>query len=191
MNQTSSEWAGEEVVRGLRNRNPELLSRLIEQHQDRLFRYLIHLLGNRQTAEDLCQETWLRVLERGHQYKGDWKFETWLLTIARNLTIDLMRRKRAVSLDLLCNPEVGVGLQPVAQTTPPPDWMQENERWERLNRLLQRLPPACQEAFLLRAVEGLPLATIAERMKIPVATAKSRFYRSVAFLSERLQACDA
>src|SRR5947209_19990501 len=73
------------LVRGLRQRDPELLDRLIEQYQYRLFRYLVFLTGDRERAEDFFQETWVRVLERGYQYDVRFKFEAWLFTIARNL----------------------------------------------------------------------------------------------------------
>jgi len=56
------------------------------------------LTSNAALAEDLFQETWIRVLERGHQYDGKFKFEAWLFTIARNLVIDWQRQKKAVSL---------------------------------------------------------------------------------------------
>ena len=95
------------VARGLRQRDPDLLDSLIEQYQFRLFRYLLHLTANRQLAEDFFQETWVRVLERGHQYDGKWKFEAWLFTIARNLVIDWQRRKKPQSLDSLSAPEEG------------------------------------------------------------------------------------
>ena len=76
------------IARGLRRRDPDLLDRLIEQYQHRLLRYLVSLTTDRAIAEDLFQETWMRVLERGHQYDGRHEFSTWLYTIARNLTID-------------------------------------------------------------------------------------------------------
>ena len=87
------------IARGLRRRDPDLLDRLIEQYQHRLLRYLVYLSGNRDLAEDLFQETWIRVLERGHQYDGRHEFSTWLYAVARNLTIDYLRKKSPVSLD--------------------------------------------------------------------------------------------
>ena len=74
-----------QIATGLRRRDPEVLDALIEQYQHRLLRYLIHLTGNRATAEDLFQETWIRVLEKGHQYDGKSRFATWLMTIAHNV----------------------------------------------------------------------------------------------------------
>src|SRR5580698_5648756 len=92
-----------EIARGLRRRDPDLLDHLIEQYQHRLFRYLVHLTGRRELAEDLFQETWIRVLERGHQFNDKYAFSTWLFAVARNLAIDHMRRKQPASLDGLMN----------------------------------------------------------------------------------------
>src|SRR5580704_17604764 len=88
-----------QIARGLRRRDPDLLDALIEQYQHRLLRYLLHLTGNRATAEDLFQETWMRVLEKGHLYDGRSRFVTWMLTIAHNVAIDHLRRRNPASLD--------------------------------------------------------------------------------------------
>jgi RNA polymerase sigma-70 factor (ECF subfamily) len=81
----SKEEERESLALALRNRDPEVLGVLIGRFQYRLFRYLVYLTGNRENAEDLFQETWLRLLERGHHYDGRSKFDTWLFSIARNL----------------------------------------------------------------------------------------------------------
>src|ERR1700730_5702714 len=105
------------IARGLRRRDPDLLDRLIEQYQHRLFRYLVYLSGNRELAEDLFQETWIRVLERGHQYDGTHEFSTWLYAVARNLTIDYLRKKCPVSLEGLMDDEEHAPFEP-ADTRP-------------------------------------------------------------------------
>src|SRR5579862_9129118 len=90
------------IAEGLRRHDPELLDRLIVQYQHRLLRYLLFLTGNRDLAEDLFQETWMRVLVRGSQYNGAARFDTWLFTIARNLLIDLRRKRTMASLEEMC-----------------------------------------------------------------------------------------
>src|SRR3984885_6572615 len=85
------------IAHGLKRQNPELLDRLIELYQHRLLRYLLFLTGKREVAEDLFQETWMRVLLRGAQYNGKARFDTWLFTIARNLVIDLSRKRTMAS----------------------------------------------------------------------------------------------
>src|ERR1700709_2652382 len=87
------------IAHGLKRQDPELLDRLIELYQHRLLRYLLFLTGKRETAEDLFQETWMRVLLRGAQYNGKARFDTWLFTIARNLVIDLSRKRTMASID--------------------------------------------------------------------------------------------
>src|SRR5437660_3468614 len=87
------------IAHGLKRQNPELLDQLIELYQHRLLRYLLFLTGKREVAEDLFQETWMRVLLRGAQYNGKARFDTWLFTIARNLVIDLSRKRTMASLD--------------------------------------------------------------------------------------------
>ena len=95
--QTQSENAA--IAHGLKRQDPELLDHLIELYQHRLMRYLLFLTGKREVAEDLFQETWIRVLLRGTQYNGKARFDTWLFTIARNLVIDLSRKRTMASLD--------------------------------------------------------------------------------------------
>src|SRR5687768_4543318 len=102
MKQQSVEW-----IEGFQSGDPEVLDALIAMYQHRLFRYLLSLTGSRATSEDLFQETWLHVLERGHQYRSEWKFDVWLFSIARHLAIDLARRKTARSLDEMMDPDEG------------------------------------------------------------------------------------
>src|SRR5208283_2598183 len=89
------------VAEGLKRRKAGLLDELIVKYQHRLLRYLLFLTGNRETAEDLFQEVWMRVLVRGGQFDGRARFETWLFTIARNLVIDQRRKRTMNSLDEL------------------------------------------------------------------------------------------
>ena len=88
-----------QIATGLRRRDPDVLDALIEQYQHRLLRYLAHMTGNMATAEDLFQETWIRVLEKGQQYDGKSRFSAWLMTIAHNVAIDHLRKRNPPSLD--------------------------------------------------------------------------------------------
>src|SRR5208282_3629634 len=89
------------IAEGLKRQEVGLLDQLIVRYQHRLLRYLLFLTGNRETAEDLFQEVWMRVLVRGAQFNGRARFETWLFTIARNLVIDHRRKRVLNSLDEL------------------------------------------------------------------------------------------
>jgi RNA polymerase sigma-70 factor, ECF subfamily len=168
------------LVQGLRQRDPELLDRLIEQYQYRLFRYLLYITGSPERAEDFFQETWIRVLERGHQYNGKFKFEAWLFTIARNLVIDWQRQKKAVSLDSMTDPEEGKGFEIVDERAESPlTLFLQAESQGRVQASLERLPVAYREVLLLRFQEEMQLDEIARIQATPISTVKSRLYRGL------------
>jgi len=175
------------IARGLRRRDPDLLDRLIEQYQHRLFRYLVYLSGNRELAEDLFQETWIRVLERGHQYDGKHEFSTWLYAVARNLTIDYLRTKRPLSLDGLMEDEEHAPLE--AADTRPMAWevVQQHEQAERISAALVSIPAEYRETVVLRFQEGLALDEIATITGTKLGTVKSRLYRGLNMLVSQLK----
>jgi RNA polymerase sigma-70 factor (ECF subfamily) len=167
------------VAAGLRGGDPDVLDGLIERYQHRLFRYLLSITGHRATAEDLFQETWIRVLERGHQYRGQWKFESWLFGIARHLAIDLARRRKAGSLDQLMDPDEGRGFVPSDSGPSPFQQLLAGEESERIARGLAQIAPVFREVLLLRFQEELSLQEIADIIQTPLSTAKSRLYRGL------------
>ncbi len=179
------------IARGLRRRDPDLLDRLIEQYQHRLLRYLVYLSGNRELAEDLFQETWIRVLERGGQYDGKHEFSTWLFAVARNLTIDYLRKKAPVSLDGLMEDEDRAPVEPA--DTQPSAWeiVAQHEQAERIGVALVSLPAEYRETVVLRFQEGLALEEIATVTGARLGTVKSRLYRGLNMLMTRLKRAQA
>jgi RNA polymerase sigma-70 factor, ECF subfamily len=168
------------LAQGLKRRDPELLDLLIEQYQYRLFRYLVYLTSSRERAEDFFQETWIRVLERGHQYDGKSKFEAWLFAIARHLVIDWQRQKKMQSLDALTDPEQDQPLQIQAQNEPSPLHHVLNQEEEAsVQDSLGRVPAIYREVLLLRFQEELGLEEIAAVLAAPLSTVKSRLYRGL------------
>lgn len=179
------------IARGLRRRDPDLLDRLIEQYQHRLLRYLIYLSGNRELAEDLFQETWIRVLERGHQYDGRHEFSTWLYAVARNLTIDYLRKKSPVSLDGLMENDEHAPFEPSDPRPMAWEVVQQHEQAERVSAALIGIPAEYRETVVLRFQEGLALEEIATVTGAPLGTVKSRLYRGLNMLMSRLKGAQA
>ena len=175
------------LAKGLRRRDPELLDRLIEQYQYRLFRYLAYITGNQERAQDFFQETWIRVLERGHQYDGKSKFEPWLFSIARHLVIDWQRSKKTQSLDALTNPEDGAPMEFAVDDPSPLHLVLSRESYTSVQASLEQLPAAYREVLLLRFQEEMQLDEIARLQETPISTVKSRLYRGLEALKRLLE----
>jgi RNA polymerase sigma-70 factor (ECF subfamily) len=168
------------IALGLRRQDPDLLDHLIQQYQYRLFRYLMYLTANRERAEDFFQETWIRVLERGHQYDGKSKFEAWLFSIARHLVIDWQRTKKPLSLDALTEPDDGAPKEFVNEHDPSPLQIAlTGEQQAAMQTSLSKLSALYREVLLLRFQEELGLAEIAAVLDTPISTVKSRLYRGL------------
>jgi RNA polymerase sigma-70 factor, ECF subfamily len=176
-----------QIAQGLKRRDAELLDRLIVQYQHRLLRYLLFLTGNREMSEDIFQETWMRVLTRGTQYNGAARFDTWLFTIARNLVIDLRRKRTMASLESMCENDGDDRPFEIASDEPTPfDRYQSSENGQRVTAALLTLDPLHREVLVLRFHEELSLEEIAQVTHAPLSTVKSRLYRGMAALKPRI-----
>jgi RNA polymerase sigma-70 factor (ECF subfamily) len=175
-----------QIATGLRRRDPDVLDALIEQYQHRLLRYLVHMTGNRAAAEDLFQETWIRVLQKGHQYDGKSRFATWLMTIAHNVAVDHLRKRNPASLDEMREKEDAAPFEPVATGLSPFELAAAAEDKARIQTALEELPAIFREVLVLRFQEQMKLKEIAKLVGIPLATVKTRLYRGVIALRPTL-----
>lgn len=176
------------VIDGLRRHDPAVLDELIVQYQHRLLRYLLYLTGNREMAEDLFQETWMRVLMRGAQFNGNSRFDTWLFTIARNLVIDFRRRRSMASLEEMC--EGGDEDRPfevASQEKTPFEHLATLESGQLVGEALLNLDPLHREVLVLRFHEEMSLEEIARMTRAPLSTVKSRLYRGLAALKPHVR----
>lgn len=177
----------EAIARGLKRQDPELLDQLIETYQHRLMRYLMFLTSKREVAEDLFQEVWIRVLRRGSQYNGKARFDTWIFTIARNLVIDLSRKRTMASLDEMR--EGGDDERPfeIAEDGPSPlEQFEGRENAAEVATVMLTLEPSYREVLTLRFHEDMSLEEIATVTRAPLSTVKSRLYRGLAALKPQL-----
>jgi RNA polymerase sigma-70 factor (ECF subfamily) len=178
------------VAQGLKSRKAGLIEELIVRYQHRLLRYLLFLTGNRETAEDLFQEVWMRILVHGSQFNGHARFETWLFTIARNLVIDQSRKRTINSLDELIDgateDDRSMTFEVVADDPTPFDRVAGLEDRERIAAALLELDALHREVLVLRFHEELSLEEIARVTRAPLSTVKSRLYRGMAMLRPKL-----
>jgi RNA polymerase sigma-70 factor (ECF subfamily) len=152
---------------------------------------LVYLTSNRELAEDMFQETWIRVLERGHQYDPAYEFSTWLFSIARNLTVDYLRKKKPASLDGLLDDQEGVSLDPPDNRPSALELIAQREHAEQISAALVGIAAEYREAIVLRFQEGLALGEIAAITGAPLGTVKSRLYRGLNALLPKLKGAQA
>jgi RNA polymerase sigma-70 factor, ECF subfamily len=184
-----------EIAQGLKRQDPGLLDILIQRYQHRLLRYLLYLTSNREQAEDIFQEVWMRVLVRGGQFNGKARFDTWLFTVARNLVIDLRRKRTMSSLDEMFE-AYGEDDRPSAieiadETNSPFDQYAGGEDRQRLASALMQMEPLYREVLVLRFHEDLSLEEIANVTRAPLSTVKSRLYRGLASMKPKLESYSA
>lgn len=179
----------EQIARALRRRDSAKLDQLIEQYQHRLYRFLLYLTHDPQLAQDLFQETWVRVLERGSQYSARWKFETWLLSVARNLTIDHIRRKQPTNFSEFESDDDEAPRFDVADERAEEAFqkIQQQQHDDKLGLLLQKLPALYREVLTLRFHEDMQLDEIAHVLNTPLSTVKSRLRRGLDMLQKKLE----
>ncbi len=174
--------ADREDVGRLRRGDTSGLAGLLERHQDRLFRYLLRLLGEKAVAEDVFQQTWVRAAERIDRFDTGRPFGPWLFAIARNLALDHLRRARPQSLDEVDAPALA------SAEADPLSLAAVRQRRERVAGSLAALGPLDREVLSRRFDEDLTLPELAHALRVPLPTAKARLYRALMRLRDRLLA---
>jgi len=176
------------IALALKRKDPDLIGELVSRYHYRLLRYVVYLTSRREAAEDLIQETWLRVLECGGQYNGRSRFEPWLFSIARNLAIDHLRQRQRTALGRGEATDAEAVLElPAADRDSPFLAAARSEDAGRIASALAQLEPIYREALLLRFQEDLSLAEIAEIAGVPLPTISSRIQRGLALLRSHLE----
>jgi RNA polymerase sigma-70 factor (ECF subfamily) len=148
----------EALMEEVRSGNLAAFQALYDRHYRSVFGFLLRSVGERPAAEDLLQETFLRVFAHREEYRPTAAFKSWLLTIARNLLIDHLRqRSRSRDLESVENLEAMAdpGVTPLQQA-------EGRELEERLQEAVLRLAPSQREVLLLSRFAGLSYAEIAD-----------------------------
>jgi RNA polymerase sigma-70 factor, ECF subfamily len=191
----ASVWEGrlgiDAAVLELRRGDPDALSTLMARYQHRIYRYLLRLVRQPADAEDLFQQTWIRVAEKIRSFDTSRNFDAWLFALARNLALDHLRRRRPSSLEesLRGDSREDTMVSRLPSADPGPfEQLLARERAGRLAVALENLPLSYREVLTLRFEEEMKIEEIAQVLATPVATVKSRLYRSLAQLRQILEA---
>jgi len=179
------------IIDRARRRDAAAFDTLVAQFGARVYGLIYRLLGQREVAEDLTQETFLRVVRTIESYEHDGRFEAWLFRIAANLARDHARkRKRRGSMGSL---DAGHPDEPAAtlpEVNAPPGGaaaLIAAEQEAALQKALDHLPAADKEIVMLRHFAEMSFREIAELLKIPLGTALARAHRALGKLRTELE----
>jgi RNA polymerase sigma-70 factor, ECF subfamily len=163
------------LVERFRQGDAQALSSLFEMHVDRVYAYARHILGNKEDAEEVVSEAFLRAFQRASDYRGDGAFRGWLFAIARNLCRDKQRQPRLMIVP------VDDALDAAVEASPERQAVQADVR-----HAVADLPEEYRDVLLLCDVEQWDAREVADLLGRSLAATKSLLYRARRSLRDRL-----
>nr|WP_275444859.1 RNA polymerase sigma factor SigW [Paenibacillus sp. ACRRX] len=163
---------------------------IVELYKDKIFHLAYRMLSNRHEAEDVVQDTFLRVYRNLDRYDENQKFSTWIYRIGTNLCIDRLRkRKPSYSLDAEMNDQEGVdgySMIPSDDRTPE-TYLLVSETQRMIHEAIDSLPAKYKSVMVLRYLQDMSLQEISDVLNMPVTTIKTRVHRGREFLRKKLE----
>lgn len=166
-------------------------AQLVDLYKDKIYHLGYRMLGNAQEAEDIVQETFLRVYSNLDKYDENHKFSTWIYRIANNLCIDRLRKRRAVySLDAEAKDHEGASGYTMIKSndTTPEEQYLVSEMQQQVRDAIDRLPEKYKSVVILRYLHDMSLQEISDILGMPVTTVKTRVHRGREYLRKRMNA---
>jgi RNA polymerase sigma-70 factor (ECF subfamily) len=178
------------LVAQTREGDARAFSELIKRYEGKVFRLAQHVTQNREDAEDVLQETFLKAYEHLDQFRGDSKFYTWIVRIAVNQALMKLRRRKSdksVSLDeTIDTGEDTIVREVAAWDEDPEQQFSREELGGILDSAVQSLEPIYRSVFVLRDIEDLSTEETAEALDLSIPAVKSRLLRARLQLREKL-----
>lgn len=191
---TATALTDHELVASAQKGSEKAYRELLGRYQRPVFSLVYRMLRDREQAEDLAQETFVRVFNNIERYDPKYKFSSWIFKIATNLTIDHIRKKElaTVSIDgsryAVTPDEIAASTITVEGRDPNPEQLLEaKELGSEIEEAIGALRPEYRTAIVLRHVEGREYQEIADIMGLPLGTVKTFIHRARNSLRERLE----
>jgi RNA polymerase sigma-70 factor (ECF subfamily) len=180
--QSRPKISDKEIMELIQSGDEKAFTELVARYQDRLLNFVGRIVTDQETAEELIQETFLRIFNQKHSYTPEYAVSTWIYTIALNLARSELRKRklrRFLSLDFLkeeSDVEIAAKSGGMGESLGP-----------ILQKAIDSLPEDYKTAFILCDIQRLPYQQIAEILRVPVGTVKSRINRARAMLRDKLK----
>jgi RNA polymerase sigma-70 factor (ECF subfamily) len=184
----SESVSDKDLLSDLVNGDIEAFNVIVDRYKNRLFNFVYRFVRDTDVAEDIVQETFLRVFRKRREYRAIANFSTWIFTIAGNLAkSELRRRKRWRFLSIDTGTEEEKGFDILDPGMKPDRVTAVRMLRENVQNSIDKLQSKYKEALVLRDVEGMSYQQIAEIVGVPVGTVKSRVNRARLKLQKRLK----
>ncbi len=177
-----------DILTEVSNGDIEAYGKIVNRYRGRLYNFVFRFVGDRETAEDIVQEAFLRAYRKRSEYRAIANFSTWLFTIAGNLAkSELRRRKRWRLFPLHRDEESETGMELPDESYRPDRITESSIADVQIHQAIMSLSENYRQVILLRDVEGLSYQEIAEISRCPVGTVKSRVNRARLKLQQKLK----
>ncbi len=176
----------QDLMRRLARRDPDAAAEMVREYGDMVYRFVYHQVGGVvEDAEDITQETFLAALRSAHRFRGDSRLRTWLFRIAAHKIADHWRSRRRRPPELPLE-----DWHLTSEDVSPPAFLEETEVRERVRAALLTLPPHYRTALVLRYVEDVPVAEMAQIMERTPKSVESILIRAKQMLGQTLGKAD-
>jgi len=179
----SRDLSDEDLMQLVARGDPDAFARLYERHKEGLLNFCYRMLRNWEDAGDVFQDAFRYLHVHASTYQPTAKFTTYLFHIARNMCIDVLRRRKRWNLQQL---DTGIDVPEDAGTAAAAP-LEQGELEEKIKKSMEELPEPYREVVHLRVVEDLAYEEIAEVLEVPVGTVKSRLHAGLGLLRQILK----
>ena len=176
----------DDVIQRCLNGDQSAWDSIVRTHWRKVFNVAYKFVGRHDQAEDLTQDVFLKLFRSLDTFDRRANFQTWLISVSRNLCIDHYRkvRKEREAINRDVDP---AQLSPIAPTKSPEVTLEERDRVQLLRQALDKLAPTLRSALMLRDIQELSYQEIAQRLDLPEGTVKSRINRGRTALARQIQ----
>jgi len=159
---------------------------LIKKYLQSIYNFTFRFTGNESDTEDIVQEVFVKVWKNIKKFDSQKSFKTWLFTIAKNTSIDFLRKKKATPFSAFENEQgENLFLDSIKDLSPLPDEIfEQQEKIESFDSAINKLSPKYHQIFELHTKLGFSFSEIAEKIKAPLNTVKSRYRRGLIVLKK-------
>ena len=173
------EYTDEELITHFQNGDEQAYIALVNRYKDRLINFVFRLVNDRDQAEDIIQDTMLKLYTHKHYYRNIAKFSTWIYTIAGNFAKTELRKKktRKVTNNSQLGPE-DRDYDPPSKDPSPENLVERDYINTKIHEAIEKLPEHFRVVTVLRDIEKLPYEEISSIVEVPLGTVKSRINRA-------------